>query len=213
MNYYICELIDENNEIIKIALKDEILGVSKKFIKKNVEGKFLGYSKFKDTLYPVLTLPGKKSFILKNFLIYSSFAFGVTSIVKKVSIEKFESFNDETLKIFPDLEIFSGYFEYDFEDVFIYNINKADVKLPKNYIIKTTKEKDFSKKEENIPNAFIIDNKFAILKGNSILSIIDKNSYCPFKYKNYSGFIEYKNKIFPVKKTSNNSKWIIVTKK
>ncbi|MBM7559341.1 hypothetical protein [Marinitoga litoralis] len=212
MKYYICELVDNNNESIKIALEDKIIGVSSEFIKKNIEGNFLGYVKFKDHLYPALTLPDKKEFILKIFLIYKSFAFGVTNIIKNEKIDKIEKFNKETLELFPHLKIFSGYFEYNNEEIFIFNIDKVYDEIPENIVVKTPIKKKEEKEHVIKPNAYVIDNKISILK-NNIISIIDTSGFCPFKSDEYDGFVEYKNKIYNVKKTSDNPKWIVISKK
>lgn len=211
MHFYICEITDEQGNSIKIALKDKIIGVSSEFINNNIEGNFLGYTKFKNLLYPVLSLPGKNFFILKTFLIYETFGFGVTSIIKKEKINKIKKFSNETLDLFPHLKIFSGYFEYNDEEVFIFNIEKALNELPENFVVKTP----IKKKKEKInivkPNVYIIDNKISILK-NDIISIIDTNGFCPFKHDDYDGFVEYKNKIYSVKKTAETPKWIVVAK-
>lgn len=212
MNYYICEIIDNNDESIKIALEDRIIGVSSEFIKKNIDGGFLGYSEYKSQLFPVLTLPKKNEFILKVFLIYKSFAFGVTNIIKKEKIDKIEKFNEETLEMFPHLKIFSGYFEYNDEEIYIFNIDKVFDELPDDIVVKVPNKKKEEKKEVIKSNAYIIDDKISILK-NNIISIIDTSGFCPFKSGEYDGFVEYKNKIYNVKKTSENPKWIVISKK
>ncbi|KAF2956220.1 hypothetical protein [Marinitoga sp. 38H-ov] len=212
MNYYICEIKDSKNNLIKIALVNEIIGVSSKFVKKNIEGNFLGYSKFKDKLYPVITIPENKEFILKFFLIYNSFAFGVSSIIKNIEVSEIEKFNSETLEQFPHLRIFSGYFELDNEEIFVFNVNKVYEELPANFVVKNV-EKDKEKKEDIInPNVFVIDNKYSILR-NKIINIIDSSTFCSFKHGEFDGFIEYKNKIYNVIKTSEKAKWIVVGEK
>ena len=210
MYYYLCEIEVRGNNVIKIALKDEIIGVSSEFIDRNIEGNFLGYTKFKNQLYPVLSLSEKKNFILKIFLIYKSFAFGITSIIKKEKINKIEKFNEEILEKFPHLKIFSGYFEYENEEFFVFNIDKAFDEFSNEVIIKTINKKKEEKELIDKPNVYIVDEKISILK-NTIISIIDKSNFCPFKHDKYEGFLEYKNKIYPVKKTSENSKWIVLS--
>ncbi|GAB6188927.1 hypothetical protein JCM30566_06660 [Marinitoga arctica] len=210
MYYYICELIDDKNYSTKIAIEDKIIGVSAEFVEKNIDDNFLGYAKFKEILYPALTLPVKKNFILKMFLIFNSFAFGVTSIIKKVDVEKVETFPENTLNLFPHLKIFSGYFELEGEEIFTFNIDKITDEIPQNNIIEMVKKISKDHKKLFIPNYYILDNKYAIKKEN-VISITDKRNYCKFKYQNYVGFIEYKNKIYPVKEITEKNKWILLT--
>ncbi|KLO23350.1 hypothetical protein X275_03135 [Marinitoga sp. 1197] len=209
MEFYICELETKDKDKFYIALEDNIKGISNEYIKKNLNSNFLGYAKYNNYLYPVVTIPLDMEFYLNYFLIYDTYAFGVTSVLNKIKIENFEKFNDKMFELYPELNIYTGYITYEDSTIFIFNMENIKKKMPNRIIVKEKKEKKKIKQEKTI--YFLIDNKF-VIRNEDVITIINKNNFCYFRFDDYIGFIEYKNQVYPVKEIDDKGNWILLIK-
>ncbi|AEX86402.1 hypothetical protein XO10_09990 [Marinitoga sp. 1135] len=210
MEYYICEIKDIENRTRKIAIENNIIGISTSFIPEDTGKQFIGFSEFNGNLYPVVTLPLEEKLVLKIFLIYEKMAFGVTSIIKKTKIDKVHIISEKMLELFPEMKIYSGYFEDEGEDILVFNIENALKQDMPDVIVKNRKIKRGTH-QKLLQDFFIIDGKYAVER-YKILNISGIEKFAPFSFKEFDGFVEYKNEIFPVLKTDEEFKWLVIKK-
>ncbi|MCX7654382.1 MAG: hypothetical protein N2Z58_06900 [Fervidobacterium sp.] len=199
MRFYTCEIEHQAGKVNIAILKSEVLGISTKFYPGPNQSELIGFSKYGEYLYPVVTHSKVTNPILKYFLILPKYAFGVTRIIEEVEAE--------TIQISPTVEIshgsglesiseYTGIIQLSGEIYYVYNIHY--VKMPLDAEI-VTSEKDSPKTrgKEEIPNFLIIGEKYAVRK-ESVKTILQSDLVTPYKFHGVDGFVDYKG-IIPVK--------------
>lgn len=198
MKFYLCEL-EAKDSLLRIALESSTsLGISDRFVPSALRVEFAGYCLHGGTLYPIVTHAHLAEPVLKFFVVYKGFAFGVTRVLDEVEREpipvSLSVENDLGGQLTP-ISRYTGVIPYEQgEYYYVYNLNSVEV--PRDATLSVSEDFSPSTPVSASQTFIVLGNRYAVSK-DKVRTILPATLMTPFKTDEYDGFVDY-GRILPV---------------